>query len=123
MKKRNVITAIAICSVITLAVVLSLTVYTVRRARRNACRGACIGNLRCIEAAKDNYAIGYGATNGMQLKWDNLCIYMKGLSNFTYCPSAPPSMRSLTNYALNPVGVNPECRVVGAKGGHSPYIP
>jgi len=79
----------------------------------------CISHLRLIEAAKNRYAIDYGATNGTQLNWDNLCYYMKDLTNKCFCPSAPSSMRSPTTYTMNPIGTPSVCKVVGAKYGHS----
>jgi len=80
---------------------------------------ACVNTLRQIEGAKEEYALEYGVTNGTQMTWDDFAPYIKDITNKVFCPSAPATMRSLTNYTINPLGVNPECNVVGAKGGHS----
>lgn len=114
MKARGVLFSIVICAVL----IIGVSVFVnMRNARRNAYRSACIGDLRLIEASKDNYAIDYGATNGTQLTWDNLCYYIKDCTNKCFCPSATLSQRSPTNYVLNPIGVNAECVIM--KYGHN----
>ncbi len=97
----------------------AIAVPAFMKARNNARRSACVNNLRLIEAAKDNYAIDYGGTNGTTLNWDNLCFYMKDLTNKCFCPAALSTARSPTNYNMGVVGSNALCLIVGDTGGHT----
>jgi len=89
------------------------------KAEKSARRGSCINKLRMIDAAKDEYALHCGGTNGTTFTWDDLALYINDMSNKVFCPSATPAMRSMSNYTINVLGVNPECKVVGTKGGHT----
>jgi len=97
----------------------AIAVPAFMKARKNAQRSACQNNLRLIDSSKDTWAIDYGGTNGSAVTWDQLCVYMKDLTNKTFCPAASGTNRSPTNYAINVVGVDAECTVIGPQGGHS----
>lgn len=98
----------------------AIAVPAFMKARNTARRSACVNNLRLIEAAKDNYAVDYGETNGMQLTWDNLCYYMKDLSNKCFCPSAQNYEKGPTNYVMGVIGAAPSCLITkGIVGAHS----
>ena len=113
---KKILIGLGILLVVGVGVVLLTQSFV--RGRSNGQPPSCYQKLRLIEAAKKQYAIDHGATNGTQLTWDDLCYYITDLTNRCFCPSAPPSSRSLTNYTMNPIGVPPVCNVVGAKGGH-----
>jgi type II secretory pathway pseudopilin PulG len=97
----------------------AIAVPAFMKARKNAQRSVCQNNLRVIDSSKDTWAIDYGGTNGSSVTWDQLCVYMKDLTNKTFCPAAAGTNRSPTNYSLNVVGVSAVCRPVGPSGGHS----
>ena len=97
----------------------AIAVPAFMKARTNAQRSACQNNLRVIDSSKDTWAIDYGGTNGSSVTWDQLCVYMKDLTNKTFCPAAAGTNRSPTNYALNVVGVSAVCLPIGPSGGHS----
>ena len=88
------------------------------KARNSARRNACVNNLRMIDAAKDQYALEYGGTNGTLYTWDNLCLYIKDMSNKCTCPAAMAAVRSITNYSIEVLGSNPLCVVQGVAFGH-----
>ena len=121
MHRRKRFLAIVICTAILIPIFIGARARLLRhhRDRANSCRSACVGNLRLIESAKDNYCIDYGGTNGQQLTWDNLCYYMKDLTNKCFCPAALSNLRGPTNYAMNAIGVDAACLVIGAAGGHT----
>lgn len=89
----------------------AIAVPAFMKARNNARSSACVNNLRLIESAKDNYAIDYGGTNGMALKWDNLAMYINDVTNRCFCPTAPPARRSLKNYQMGRIGEDAKCLV------------
>ena len=121
MNRKTGFTLVEIMIVVAIIGLLAaIAVPAFMKARNNARRAACCNNLRLIEGAKDNYAIDYGGTNGTLLVWDNLCYYMKDLTNKCFCPAALSAMRGPTNYELNVVGVDAACLIVGAAGGHCP---
>ena len=112
MNRKTGFTLVEIMIVVAIIGLLAaIAVPAFMKARNNARRSACVNNLRLIESAKDNYAIDYGGTNGTQLVWDNLCFYMKDLTNKCFCPSALSSVRAPTNYTMNEIGVNATCLV------------
>ena len=98
----------------------AIAVPAFMKARNNARRSACINNMRLIEASKDNYAIDYGETNGIALTWDNLCFYIKDLTNRCFCPTAISGARGPTNYNMGRLGTTPSCRTtLGATDYHT----
>jgi len=99
-------------------IVLLGGMWYVVSAKRTSAMSSCIGNLSMIESAKDGYMLIHGTSNGVQLTWDDLCPYIKDLSNKFFCVSAPHGERGLSNYSINPIGVHAVCNVVGANGGH-----
>jgi len=120
MSKKSGFTLVEIMIVVAIIGLLAaIAVPAFMKARNNARKSACQNNLRLIESAKDNYAIDYGGTNGTQLVWDNLCFYMKDLTNKCFCPAATVGGRGPTNYTLNVIGVDAGCTIIGFAGGHS----
>ena len=87
---------------------------------------ACINNLRQLEAAKDQYAIETGRTNGWSFADDttafsNLVVgaitgpYIK---HYPSCPASSSTQaedtiaRSVADYHVNAIGTAPSCTVV-----------
>ena len=117
--KKSGFTLVEIMIVVAIIGLLAaIAVPAYMKARSNARRSACINNLRLIESAKDNYAIDYGGSNGVALVWNNLCFYVKDLTNKCFCPAALLGSRAPTNYQMNVIGVDAECLIVGFPGGH-----
>lgn len=120
MSRKTGFTLVEIMIVVAIIGLLAaIAVPAFMKARNNARRSSCVNNMRLIEASKDNYAIDYGETNGIQLTWDNLCFYIKDLTNKCFCPSAMNVDRSPTNYNMGRLGFNPTCLITaGAVGYH-----
>lgn len=90
----------------------AIAVPSYMKARGSSRRNACINNLRQIDAGKEEYALEYGGTNGDELAWDNVALYVKDLTNRLFCPAAKGADRLYhRDYNINPVGVNPSCKV------------
>ena len=120
MNRKTGFTLVEIMIVVAIIGLLAaIAVPAFMKARNNARRSACVNNLRLIESAKDNYAIDYGGTNGTALEWNNLCFYMKDLTNKCFCPAALSELRSPTNYEMGAIGTDARCLIIGAAGGHS----
>lgn len=83
-------------------------------------RNACIGGLCIIRSAKEQYALEYGLTNGSVITWTQIVGLDNYIKQFPLCPSSTTEVRnasqSAADYRLNPIGVNPCCRV--APGEH-----
>jgi prepilin-type N-terminal cleavage/methylation domain-containing protein len=87
---------------------------------------ACINNLRQLEAAKDQYAIETGRTNGWSFADDttafsNLVVGAITGPYIKHYPSCPASsstqavdtiVRSVADYHVNAIGTAPSCTVV-----------
>lgn len=83
-----------------------------RKQRGEKSVSACSNNLRLIEAAKDNYAIDYGGTNGTVLTWKNLELYIKDINRSIYCPGCTEEQRSPeASYDMGRLGVDVKCRI------------
>ena len=82
-------------------------------------RSACINNMRMVETGKDSYATERGGTNGTQLLWDDICPFVRDLTNSLYCPAAPIGRRGPANYSMNAIGVDCSCLIIGESDGHS----
>ncbi len=65
----------------------------------------CIGNLRRIQTAKEQWALANHKPNGATVTEAELAPYLRGAS-FPKCPSGG-------TYTLNPVGAAPVCSIPG----------
>ncbi|MBI2439786.1 MAG: hypothetical protein HYV35_00255 [Lentisphaerae bacterium] len=107
-----------------IAVMLVASVLAIRQcAIRNSNAMACIGNLRQIEAGKDQYALENGKSNGWAWAADEeaflelaAAVYMKGYpvcrASSMYNINIPRSAKhAAASYRVNPIGVKPVCKV------------
>ncbi|MBI2438378.1 MAG: hypothetical protein HYV36_06160 [Lentisphaerae bacterium] len=110
--------------VLLIAVMLMVSVLAIRQcAISNSNSMACIGNLRQIEAAKDQYALENGKSNGWAWASDKEAFYELVenecyINGYPVCPASssihiiPRSATQATaSYKVNPIGVNVECKV------------
>lgn len=107
----KMVAALTLAPAASVGMLAAIAVPSFMKARTNAGKSACMNNLRLIDAAKENYAIDHGGTNGMALTWDNVAVYMKDVTNRCSCPSAPAGKRSLNNYRMGRIGEDPKCLV------------
>ncbi|MBN1672422.1 MAG: zinc ribbon domain-containing protein [Kiritimatiellae bacterium] len=85
------------------------------RARTESVRTRCIGNLRQIAVAKEQWAVEQNKVALDTPSASDLACYIKGGTRHCWCPAA--RTRSFaSSYRINPVGVDPECKVAKRKG-------
>jgi hypothetical protein len=122
---RTLLTMAAIAGVI--AFIALLIPRVDRGGSDSARRTACIGNLRQIDGAKDQYALEYGPLPpNIVLTASNVEIYLKDL-NKCFCSLLVGTNRTFENsYAINALTSPPTCKVGTNKNhdlaytGHSP---
>ena len=119
MKRRMGFTLVEIMIVVAIIGLLAaIAIPAFMRARDNARKSACINNIRMVEQGKDSYATEKGGTNGVLLLWDDICPFVKDLSNKLFCPAAIVGARGVSNYSISVIGVDCRCLIIGAAGGH-----
>jgi len=96
--KRNVIVVLLLIALLTL---VCLGVQSFRIAREQAKGYACNGNLREIDAAKEQAAQALGLKEGDTVTEEQVAKYCKG--------NAIPRCPSNGKYTLNVIGHNPKC--------------
>ncbi|MBI2441895.1 MAG: hypothetical protein HYV35_11060 [Lentisphaerae bacterium] len=111
-----------------IAVMLMASVLAIRQCairKSISMSNACIGNLRHIEAAKDNYALENGKSNGWawatdEEAFDELVEERAGsaMKGYPACPASSSvhiiprsATQSAASYKVNPIGSNPVCKV------------
>jgi len=129
MKKGFTLVEIMIVVAI-IGLLAAIAIPSFMRARLTSQKNACINNLRQIEAAKDQYALENGLTNGASilandtLAFNALVVgapsggYIKAYPN---CPASTNSAvtatksdaNSAADYVIGVIGSNAVCRVVG----------
>jgi hypothetical protein len=95
-------------------VCLAIAIPSFIKARNVCAQNACINNLRCIDSAKEQWALASQKTNGEEVVIAEINRYLKG-NTAPVCPQGG-------TYTYNVIGKNPECSGVSKmKGG--PAIP
>ncbi|MBI2441890.1 MAG: hypothetical protein HYV35_11035 [Lentisphaerae bacterium] len=108
-----------------IAVMLMASVLAIRQCNTsNSHSMACIGNLRRIEAAKDQYALENGKSNGWAWATDEKAFYelVEGkewyMKAYEVCPASSSihiiprsATQSAASYKVNPIGSNAVCKV------------
>ena len=80
------------------------------QARTNARRGACVNNLRLIDAAKEQYALENNKDSTTTPATGDVTTYLKS-GNMPVCPSTG-------SYTVNAIGTNPTCSKSGSPDLH-----
>jgi hypothetical protein len=93
---------VALCLFIGLLVAVAIPNFI--KPRITFSKPACINNLRQIAAAKQEWALENGKTNGSVVMENEITPYLKGWSrtNFPECPSGG-------TYTIGKIGENPTC--------------
>ena len=103
----------------------AIAIPSFMRARTTSQANACINNLRQIEAAKDQYALEKGLTNGATVSFEDIGPAASGggyLKVWPVCPASAhhdpitsASSSTEKDYDINVIGQNARCRIVPDK--------
>ena len=105
MKRNNGFTLLEIMIVVgIIGMLAALAIPNVLHSRTVSQKNVCINGLRQIEAAKAQWAMENGGTNGDAVD-PSFISYIKKGDRLT-CPTG-------NSYVVNPVGVDPACVVAG----------
>ncbi len=97
--------------VVTACALVAFFTLAVPRAVESAQRTACIGNLRQISAAKNQYAFDFGGTEDFLLTPANVATYIREL-NSCRCPAAKGTNTTFKNsYSINCLTSYPTCKI------------
>ncbi|MFA5342746.1 MAG: prepilin-type N-terminal cleavage/methylation domain-containing protein [Kiritimatiellia bacterium] len=135
MKKGFTLVEIMIVVAI-IGLLAAIAIPSFMRARTTSQANACINNLRQIEAAKDQYALENGLTNGATVATNGVGAFTAFVNNtgaggyikqFPLCPastSVTAAVRtaelSAYDYTVNPIGSNAACtRLAAATPAHA----
>jgi prepilin-type N-terminal cleavage/methylation domain-containing protein len=125
MKKGFTLVEIMIVVAI-IGLLAAIAIPSFMKARTTSQKNACINNLRQIEAAKDQYAIDVGRTNGWSFGGDDIAFsnlvgaasgYMKANPA---CPASDSTdakgtrTRATHDYSISLIGSSPSCLVVSS---------
>ena len=120
MKKGFTLVEIMIVVAI-IGLLAAIAIPSFMRARLTSQQNACINNMRQIEAAKDQFALESGLTNGAAVAWAGTIGpdganggYIKAWPNCPASPLAGPTnvksaVNSALDYTMNPIGSNVVC--------------
>lgn len=119
----------------------AIAIPSFMRARQSSQSTGCINNLRQIDAAKDQYAMEKGLTNGAFLGsggadndvevFSNLVGGAAGfIKQWPLCPGsttepgAVATMAALcaNDYDIGPMGTNPLCKILGGTNNAFPHL-
>ena len=124
MKKGFTLVEIMIVVAI-IGLLAAIAIPSFMRARLTSQQNACINNLRQIEAAKDQYALEQGLTNGATVTFANIGPTAAGGGYLKVWPVCPVSSNansitgtqnlSENEYDINVIGQNAKCRIVPDK--------
>lgn len=93
----------------------AIAIPSFMRARTRSQQNTCIGNLRQIEAAKEQYGMEYGLTNRSVITWEQLVGPNNYIKKYPLCPASTTVEATLGNsendYDINPLGLNAACRI------------
>ncbi|MDD5678292.1 MAG: prepilin-type N-terminal cleavage/methylation domain-containing protein [Kiritimatiellae bacterium] len=129
MKKGFTLVEIMIVVAI-IGLLAAIAIPSFMRARLTSQQNACINNMRQIEAAKDQFSLENGWTNGQA--WSNdaaafVVLVSAGstpggyIKAFPNCPASTNSASTVTksaeasgnDYAVGAIGSNAACKVLG----------
>lgn len=118
MKKGFTLVEIMIVVAI-IGLLAAIAIPSFMRARSRSQQSACINNLRMIDAAKEQYAMEWGMTNGQAFA-DNAVLVGRVdgyIRDWPLCPASTTVTNDQTSseadYTYGVVGANPVCRIMG----------
>lgn len=97
--------------VLIIGILLAIAVPNFVKARTTSQTKSCIGNLKQIDAAKEQYAMDNKLTQGAGCDWSNLVV----AGNAGYIKSQPDCPAG-GDYTVGNIGTDPSCSLSGS--GH-----
>ena len=105
MTKRTILIAIAFTLVLVAVAALYFRLVHLTGVRKDDEKWACVSKLRSIDLAKEKWTVANNGTNGQDLAWADVLIYLPQ-NEVPQCPSGG-------KYDLRPIGYVPKCSVGG----------
>ncbi|HTQ12074.1 MAG TPA: prepilin-type N-terminal cleavage/methylation domain-containing protein [Fimbriimonadaceae bacterium] len=101
--------------VLIIGILMAIAVPNFVRARESSRRSICIGNLKQIDSAKEQWAMDNKASSGTVVQWSDIVgIYMRSATAGPVCPAGG-------SYTINPIGTDPTCSLGGSDQHVLPY--
>jgi prepilin-type N-terminal cleavage/methylation domain-containing protein len=98
--------------VMILVIILEISVPSFLRARQTAHRNTCVGTLKQIDQAKEEWAMDNGAPQGAAVLMSDIGgVYIRSPATGPICPGGG-------SYTVNPVGTDPTCNLSPAPTLH-----
>lgn len=91
-----------------IALLASLSIPSIKKARRSSRTGACINNLRMLEDAKEQASMEFNLNEGMACATTMLDQFIRQTTTGVICP-ADPTKSFDTSYTIEPIGSKPLC--------------
>ena len=104
--------------VLIIGILVAIAVPNFIRARESARARACVGNLRQIDSAKEQYAMDNRLSQGSAVAGGTLAS-LCGTGTTTYIKGGAPNCPSSGTYTVNVLGTDPTCSIgTGAAVAH-----
>ena len=115
----------------------AIAIPSFMRARQSSQATGCINNLRQIDAAKDQYAMEKGLTNGALIGTNDAGAFSmlvggeRGfIKQWPLCPGSTTEPDTVANmpdlcafdYSVNPMWTNPACRILSGTNNNFPHL-
>jgi len=101
--------------VLIIGILMAIAVPNFVRARESSRRSICIGNLKQIDSAKEQWAMDNKASTGATVQWSDIAgIYMRTAIAGPACPGGG-------TYTINPIGTDPTCSLAASDLHILPY--
>jgi len=98
--------------VLIIGILMAIAVPNFIRARQSSRQAICIGNLKQIDSAKEQWAMDAKASSGAAVQWSDIVpTYMRSAATGPVCPGGG-------SYTVNPIGTDPTCSLAPAPDLH-----
>lgn len=100
--------------VLIIGILIGMAVPNFITARENGARKTCMGTLKQIDSAKQEWAMDNKKSDGDACAMADIA----GASGYIKAPATGPSCPLGGAYTVNPIGANPTCSLSGAPHQH-----
>ncbi|MBN1673874.1 MAG: prepilin-type N-terminal cleavage/methylation domain-containing protein [Kiritimatiellae bacterium] len=114
MRKKLGFTLVEIMIVVAIIGLLAaIAIPSFIKARTTSQKNACINNLRQVDGAKEQWAMGENQPATATPSATDINDYIKGGTAKCICPGDPTTSFA-TSYTVMPLGTDPKCIAVGS---------